>query len=175
MVEKRIDNVTAFIESLKYYEENEKSPSLQGFIETLALDDKPEKEKENSGVTLVSLHSSKGLEFPVVFIVGVEQDMLPHSKSIDEPGGLEEERRLMYVGITRAMKELFLTYTACRIKYGTKTMSMPSQFIAEMPDKVIEHIGIEGEAEEMDAEEIDIKADYDRIMGILMVDGVSGL
>ncbi|MDO8281957.1 MAG: UvrD-helicase domain-containing protein [Thermodesulfovibrionia bacterium] len=167
VVEKRIDNVTAFIESLKYYEENEKSPSLQGFIETLALDDKPEKEKENSGVTLVSLHSSKGLEFPVVFIVGVEQDMLPHSKSIDEPGGLEEERRLMYVGITRAMKELFLTYTAYRIKYGTKTLSMPSQFIAEMPDKVIEHIGIEGEGEEMDAEEIDIKADYDRIMGIL--------
>ncbi|MBI4826777.1 MAG: UvrD-helicase domain-containing protein [Nitrospirae bacterium] len=167
VVEKRIDNVTAFIESLKYYEENEKSPSLQGFIETLALDDKPEKEKENSGVTLVSLHSSKGLEFPVVFIVGVEQDMLPHSKSIDEPGGLEEERRLMYVGITRAMKELFLTYTAYRIKYGTKTLSMPSQFIAEMPDKIIEHIGIEGEGEEMDAEEIDIKADYDRIMGIL--------
>lgn len=167
VVEKRIDNVTAFIESLKYYEENEKSPSLQGFIETLALDDKPEKEKEQSGVTLVSLHSSKGLEFPVVFIVGVEQDMLPHSKSIDEPGGLEEERRLMYVGITRAMKELFLTYTAYRIKYGTKTLSMPSQFIAEMPDKVIEHIGFEGESEEMDAEEIDIKADYDRIMGIL--------
>lgn len=169
VVEKRIDNVTAFIESLKYYEENEKSPSLQGFIETLALDDKPEKEKEKSGVTLVSLHSSKGLEFPVVFIVGVEQDMLPHSKSLDEPGGLEEERRLMYVGITRAMKELFLTYTAYRIKYGTKTLSMPSQFIAEMPDKVIEHIGIEGDAEEADAEEIDIKADYDRIMGILMV------
>lgn len=167
VVEKRIDNVTAFIESLKYYEENEESPSLQGFIETLALDDKPEKEKEQSGVTLVSLHSSKGLEFPVVFIVGVEEDMIPHIKSADEPGGLEEERRLMYVGITRAMKELFLTYTAYRVKYGTKTMSMPSQFLGEMPDEIIEHIGFEGEAEEFDAEDIDIKDDYDRIMGIL--------
>ena len=164
---KRIDNVNAFIESLKYYEENEKSPSLQGFIETLALDDRPEKEEKKSGVTLVSLHSSKGLEFPVVFIVGVEEDMLPHSKSLDDEGGLEEERRLMYVGITRAMKELFLTYTTYRIKYGTKTISSPSPFIGEMPDAVIEHIEAEGAAEEEDAEEIDIKEDYERIMGIL--------
>ncbi|HDZ62639.1 MAG TPA: ATP-dependent DNA helicase Rep [Nitrospirae bacterium] len=164
---KRIDNVNAFVESLKYYEENEKSPSLQGFIETLALDDKPEKEQEKSGVTLVSLHSSKGLEFPVVFIVGVEEDMIPHSKSLDDEGGLEEERRLMYVGITRAMRELFLTYTACRIKYGTKTVSSPSQFIAEMPDEIIEHIETECADEEASAEEIDIKEEYEKVMAIL--------
>ncbi len=167
VVVKRIDNVNAFIESLKYYEENEKSPSLQGFIETLALDDRPEREKEKNGVTLVSLHSSKGLEFPVVFIVGVEEDMIPHSKSLDDEGGLEEERRLMYVGITRAMKELFLTYTTYRFKYGTKTISIPSQFIGEMPDEVIEHIETEDADEEEIPEDIDIKEEYERVMGIL--------
>ncbi len=164
---KRADNVKTFIGSLKYYEENEKSPSLQGFIETLALDNRPEKEEEQGGVTLVSLHSSKGLEFPVVFIVGVEDDTIPHSKSIDEDGGLEEERRLMYVGITRAMKELFITYASCRTKYGTKTLTIPSQFIGEMPEEVVEHIGFEAPAEEDDIKDVDIRDDYDRIMGIL--------
>ena len=96
-----------------------------------------EKEKKSFGVTLISLHSSKGLEFPVVFIVGVEEDILPHKKSA---GDVEEERRLFYVGITRAMKELFITHTAHRTKYGKNVPSNHSRFIEEIPEEVLKKI-----------------------------------
>jgi superfamily I DNA/RNA helicase len=83
---------------------------------------------------LISLHSSKGLEFPAVFIVGVEEDILPHKKSA---GDIEEERRLFYVGITRAMKELFITHTSHRLKYGKAAPSNPSRFLKEIPEEVM--------------------------------------
>lgn len=165
---KRIDYINAFVESLKYYEETEDSPSLQGFLETLALDNNPEKDEKKGGVTLVSLHSSKGLEFPVVFIVGVEDEIIPHRKSLLDKGGLEEERRLMYVGITRAMKELFLTYTKYRVRYGSKTPSTPSPFLEEIPAGVVEYIDTVNSVETDKTEEkIDIRADYAKVMKIL--------
>ena len=138
---------------------------MQGFIETLALDDQIPKEEKNRGVTLVSLHSSKGLEFPVVFIVGVDEEIFPHKKSVHDTGGLEEERRLMYVGITRAMKELFISYTQYRVKYGTKNTSTPSTFINEIPEEVVRHIDTVTPSgpDEME-EEIDIKAEYAKLM-----------
>jgi len=136
---KKIENVDLFIESLADYEKREESASLQGFLETMALTDMEEsKEEESFGVTLISLHSSKGLEFPVVFLVGMEDGILPHKKSIFTEGGLDEERRLCYVGITRAMEELYITHTGRRIKYGKEEPSTPSRFIAEIPDDVIE-------------------------------------
>lgn len=152
---KRVENVDGFIESLIHYEEREISPSLRGFLETMSLVEMEEiKEEEAKGVTLISLHSSKGLEFPVVFIVGAEEDILPHKKSVYS-GDIEEERRLMYVGITRAMKELYITYTCHRIKYGKEEPSMPSRFIEEIPDTATESLN---RADEDNSEESERKA-----------------
>ena len=135
----RIEAYEDFISSMAHYESKEPAPTLHGFLEALALTDlmNEKKEKKSFGVTLISLHSSKGLEFPIVFIVGVEEDILPHKKSV---GDVEEERRLFYVGITRAMKELFITHTAHRLKYGKNVPSNPSRFLQEIPEEVIKKI-----------------------------------
>jgi superfamily I DNA/RNA helicase len=138
----RIENINGFVESITYYESVEESPSLHGFLETMALTDLMEEreEKNRGGVTLISFHSSKGLEFPVVFITGVEEDMLPHKKSADRDEDIEEERRLFYVGITRAMNELYITYTDRRLKYGKEKPSVPSRFLSEIPENVIKRL-----------------------------------
>ena len=135
---RRIENIEGFIESMTHYESMESSPSLQGFLETMALTDliEEKEEKGGEGVTLISFHSSKGLEFPVVFIAGTEEDILPHKKSADNDQGIEEERRLFYVGITRAMNELYLTYTNHRLKYGKEIPSVPSRFLGEIPEEL---------------------------------------
>ena len=139
---KRVENMDGFIESLSHYESAEASPSLQGFLETMALTDlmKEKEEKGGRGVTLISFHSVKGLEFPVVFIAGIEEDMLPHRKSADRDEDIEEERRLFYVGITRAMDELYLTHTEHRSKYGKEKGSVPSRFLRELPDESVRKI-----------------------------------
>src|SRR5208283_5564895 len=110
--------------------------------ETLALTDllKDKEERNGNGVTLTSFHSAKGLEFPVVFIVGVEDDILPHKKSVYEPSGLEEERRLFYVGITRAMRELYICRAGHRIRYGKSTPCNASRFLDELPEEAIRRI-----------------------------------
>jgi DNA helicase-2/ATP-dependent DNA helicase PcrA len=135
---RRIENLDGFIESIKHYESVQKGPSLPGFLETMALTDLIEEKEEQGeyGVTLISFHSSKGLEFPVVFITAAEEDIIPHKKSVAAQGGIEEERRLFYVGITRTIKELFITYTEKRVKYGKEKPSVPSRFLEEIPDDV---------------------------------------
>lgn len=135
---RKIENLDGFVDSITHYESKELSPSIQGFLETMALTDliEEKEEKGGHGVTLISFHSSKGLEFPVVFIAGTEEDILPHKKSSDSDDGIEEERRLFYVGITRAMNELYITYTGHRLKYGKETPSVPSRFLGEIPDDV---------------------------------------
>ncbi len=132
---RRIENLDGFIDSIRHYETTEPGPSLHGFLETIALTDlmKEKEEKGGRGVTLISFHSAKGLEFRVVFIVAAEEDILPHKKSVRMNEDLEEERRLFYVGITRAMKELYITYTGFRTKYGKDAPSFPSRFIEEIP------------------------------------------
>ncbi len=139
---RKLENLDDFIASLSRYESEETDPSLQGFLETLALTDmlSEKEEKAGGGVTLISFHSSKGLEFPVVFIVGVEEEILPHRKSADSPESVEEERRLFYVGITRAMKELYITRAGYRIKYGKVLPSPPSRFISEIDDELLQRI-----------------------------------
>lgn len=139
---RKMENLEGFIGSIAHYEKDEEAPSLQGFLETLALIDliKDKEEKGGRGVTLISFHSSKGLEFPVIFIVGVEEDILPHKKSIHDDGTAEEERRLFYVGITRAMRELYITYADHRMKYGKDTPVAPSRFLEEIPDGVIKRL-----------------------------------
>lgn len=136
---KRVENMDGFIDSLSHYESTEESPFLHGFLETMALTEliKEKEGKGSRGVTLISFHSVKGLEFPVVFIAGVEEEMLPHKKSADKNEDIEEERRLFYVGITRAMNELYITHTEHRIKYGKVKTSVPSRFLQELPEEAI--------------------------------------
>jgi DNA helicase-2/ATP-dependent DNA helicase PcrA len=132
---RRTENLDGFIDSIRHYESTEDAPSLHGFLETIALTDlmKEKEEKGGRGVTLISFHSAKGLEFPVVFIVAAEENILPHKKSAQANEDIEEERRLFYVGITRAMKELYITYTGYRTKYGRQSPSSPSRFLDEIP------------------------------------------
>src|SRR6202011_1478382 len=84
-------------------------------------------------VTLITLHAAKGLEFPIVFLVGVEEGVLPHQRSVDDPKQLEEERRLFYVGITRAMRSLYLVRAFRRTMYGTSSVNTPSRFLLDVP------------------------------------------
>lgn len=139
---RKIENLDAFIGTLSRYESEDAAPSLHGFLETLALTDflREKNEKAGGGVTLISFHSAKGLEFPVVFIVGVEEDILPHKKSAAGDGSIEEERRLFYVGITRAMRALYITYAGHRIKYGKKVAVNPSRFLDEIPEEVVKRL-----------------------------------
>ncbi len=136
---RKMENMDGFVQSIRHYESVDPSPSLQGFLEAMALTDllEAKEEKGGWGITLISFHSAKGLEFPVVFIVGTEEDILPHRKSAALQEGLEEERRLFYVGITRAMHELYITYTDHRTKYGKDTPSFPSRFLEEIPQEAL--------------------------------------
>jgi DNA helicase-2/ATP-dependent DNA helicase PcrA len=113
---------------------------LQTFLEKLALDNEREEEKEAEGdaVTLITMHSCKGLEFPHVYIVGLEEGLLPHSRSKLE-NSLDEERRLFYVAITRAMETLRISHCSSRKKYGTPSPCHPSSFLNELPADLIEH------------------------------------
>ncbi|HET8791384.1 MAG TPA: DNA helicase II, partial [Modicisalibacter sp.] len=96
-------------------------------------------------VQLMTLHSAKGLEFPVVFIAGVEEGLFPHKMSMEEPGRLEEERRLCYVGVTRAMSKLYLTYAELRRLHGKETFQRPSRFLRELPEELLEEVRLRGQ------------------------------
>lgn len=165
---RKLENIEGFVSSLSYYEKDDEAPTLHGFLETLALTDllKAKEEKNGSGVTLISFHSSKGLEFPVVFIVGVEEDILPHKKSVYREEGMEEERRLFYVGITRAMKELHITYCGQRSKYGKDAPCSPSRFLEEIPEDLIKKVD-RMEKASPDEEEEAAKAFFSNIKAML--------
>lgn len=119
-------------------------PNLTEFLETVALVEKEEKpsfaEATAGAVTLMTLHAAKGLEFPVVFIVGMEEGLFPHSRSLMDKEELEEERRLAYVGITRAKDRLYLTYARRRLYFGQRGEMMRSRFIGEIPDAMINRL-----------------------------------
>ncbi|MDA8172664.1 MAG: UvrD-helicase domain-containing protein [Nitrospiraceae bacterium] len=172
MAFKRMENAENFIQSLFHYEEHalpeaEKGPTLQGFLEDLALDGNPEEKDERPfGVVLTTFHSAKGLEFPAVFIACLEEDVLPHKKSVLPGEGTEEERRLFYVGITRAMRELYLTCARFRTKYGKKTPSTPSRFLDEVPADVVRKIE-RLEPEDPERQEMEAKAFFAKIRQML--------
>lgn len=125
-------------ETLKQYEQREEQPSLAGFLEEAALtgrDEPGDKEEKlaQDGIKLMTLHSAKGLEFPRVYLVGMEEGLLPHKRSIDDTStAIAEERRLAYVGVTRAKDYLTLTRSASRMKWGKRRPSIPSRFLMEM-------------------------------------------
>jgi len=123
-------------------------PNINDFLENVALVEaeknskgKISKSQYSNSVTLMTLHAAKGLEFPIVFIVGMEEGLFPHSRSLFEPGQLEEERRLAYVGITRAKNILYLSYASKRLYFGENVSNPPSRFIIDIPEELLENIG----------------------------------
>jgi DNA helicase-2/ATP-dependent DNA helicase PcrA len=114
-------------------------PNLSDFLENVSLvEASTSKGNSPDGVTLMTLHAAKGLEFPVVFMIGMEEGLFPHSRSLWEKEQMEEERRLCYVGITRAKETLYLTYASKRMIYGETSSSAPSRFISDIPEHLLE-------------------------------------
>ncbi|SFU49580.1 DNA helicase II [Halomonas korlensis] len=120
--------------------------ALEAFLAEAALNaGDHEAEDFEDSVQLMTLHSAKGLEFPVVFIAGVEEGLFPHRMSMEEPGRLEEERRLCYVGLTRAMRKLYLTHAELRRLHGKETFQRPSRFLREIPAEFLEEVRLRGQ------------------------------
>jgi DNA helicase-2/ATP-dependent DNA helicase PcrA len=128
-------------------QERTMNPTMSGFLEKVSLmdedrfSDRDKKEHGQDAVTLMSLHSSKGLEFPFVFLVGLEEEILPHKRSIYEDFTIDEERRLCYVGITRARRQLVITRCLHRKRYGRLEEREPSRFLAEIPGELFNETG----------------------------------
>lgn len=135
----RLDNLEEFKSITKTFEERTGSVSLADFLEEISLiADMTEHKETDDVVTLMTIHSAKGLEFPIVFLVGMEDGIFPHQNSIYEQGGLEEERRLCYVGITRAKERLYLSNAKRRMLYGHDVVNPPSRFINEIEKDILE-------------------------------------
>ena len=139
----RLENLDEFLTVTKSFEESSEDKTLVAFLTDLALvadidrlDD--DGQKKTDVVTLMTLHSAKGLEFPVVFLIGMEEGVFPHSRSLMEEMEMEEERRLAYVGITRAEEELFITNAQMRTLFGRTNMNPESRFIKEIPAELVE-------------------------------------
>jgi DNA helicase-2/ATP-dependent DNA helicase PcrA len=135
----REENVQELFSALKEFEERSEDKSLEAFLEEVSLiTDTDQIDASQGAVTLMTLHSAKGLEFPVVFITGMEEGIFPHGNSLRSESGLEEERRLCYVGMTRAMERLFLTSAESRRIYGSYRTCIASRFIDEIPEDLME-------------------------------------
>lgn len=134
----RLENITELYNAARQFEEDAEDSTLMAFLSNASLaSDLDELQQEAAKVSLMTLHSAKGLEFPIVFLVGLEQGLLPHNRSLGDVLALEEERRLCYVGITRAQEQLFLTYAQERFVWGDREKKLPSQFLAELPEQLI--------------------------------------
>jgi len=145
--QQRVDNLHELINACDVFEpENEQLSPLQEFLDRAALDagERQAAEHEDS-VQLMTLHSAKGLEFPAVFLAGMEENLFPHRMSLEEGSGLEEERRLCYVGITRAMELLYLTYAEVRRLHGEEHFNAPSRFLREIPSSLIQEVRLKAE------------------------------
>jgi DNA helicase-2/ATP-dependent DNA helicase PcrA len=129
----RIENLEELISVAREYDATAEQPSLPEFLQQVALLSDADGLRDEEGlVTLMTLHNAKGLEYGIVFMIGCEDGVFPHSRALDE-GNLEEERRLAYVGITRAMRDLYLTYARRRNVFGAQSFGMRSRFIDEIP------------------------------------------
>ena len=139
----RKENLNELKANLMRYEEESDEPTLNGFLEEIALmTDIDNYNADSDTVVMMTLHSAKGLEFPVVFIIGMEDGVFPGNQSIYNPDDMEEERRLAYVGITRAKQELYLTNTRMRLMFGSTTHNAPSRFLGEIPEELTEKTGV---------------------------------
>ncbi|CAI7989607.1 ATP-dependent DNA helicase PcrA, partial [Geodia barretti] len=138
----RVENIEELINAVIEYEQNVPEPTLSDYLENVALiaDIDTMETDTTDMVTLMTLHSAKGLEFPFVFIVGMEEGYLPHGRSLDTQAELEEERRLCYVGITRAMERLYLLHASSRRTFRETEYRIQSRFISEIPEHLIKHV-----------------------------------
>jgi DNA helicase-2/ATP-dependent DNA helicase PcrA len=137
--EERWDNLMELRAVAQEYAAVEPLEALPLFLEQVALvSDADGLSESEAGPALLTLHAAKGLEFPVVFIVGMDEEILPHKRSLDDPEAMQEERRLCYVGITRARDHLYLVHTFRRAAMGQNNMSVPSRFLADIPDDLVE-------------------------------------
>ena len=138
----RAENLEELVSACRQFvPENPEQPPLPQFLDRASLDaGDGQAEEFEDGVQLMTLHSAKGLEFPLVFLAGMEENLFPHAMSREEPGRLEEERRLAYVGITRAMRSLFLTYAESRRLHGNETFNSMSRFVREIPPQLLREV-----------------------------------
>ncbi len=133
--EDRLANVDELVSAARVFDREHPGASVVDFLEEISLASAVDRWKDEAGaVTLMTLHAAKGLEFPAVFIVGLEQGLLPHSRASEDGAELEEERRLFFVGITRARRELFLSHCRIREFRGQRTATIPSAFLGELPE-----------------------------------------
>jgi len=141
----RIDNIGEFISAVSEYEKTEESPSLAGFLESVSLvSDLDGYDEQEDTCVLMTIHSAKGLEFPVVFLAGMEEGLFPSARSSQTAEDLEEERRLCYVAITRAKEQLYISNAKTRTLYGQTTHQTNSRFLTEIPSTLLEEDGVSG-------------------------------
>jgi DNA helicase-2/ATP-dependent DNA helicase PcrA len=140
----RVENLDQLVETAARFERSwdiEDGDVLTVFLNHVALEaNEMTDDEDHDAVQLMTLHAAKGLEFPVVFLVGLEEGLFPHSMSLHDRERFEEERRLCYVGMTRAMEQLFMSHAESRLIHGREWNSKPSRFMNEIPGEFIEHI-----------------------------------
>ena len=144
---RRLENVNELLKWIERIKQNDLSADLASVVSKLTLVDTMDRDKDkenNHGVHLMTLHAAKGLEFPFVYLVGMEENILPHRNSIEEES-IEEERRLAYVGMTRAQQQLTLSYTMQRKSYGKVLTTEPSRFLTELPDELVQRRGVQSD------------------------------
>jgi len=133
-----VENVEELIAAMESYEEETEQPSVEDFLDHVTLMTDTDTLDTSAGqVTLMTLHGAKGLEFPVVFITGLEEGLFPHERSLNDEGKIDEERRLFYVGITRSRQRLFLSFCDVRNQYGRTSLRRPSRFLTELPKETL--------------------------------------
>lgn len=138
----RAENLKELVNSVLDYEKMAENPTLEAYLDQVSLvADADKMDDKKNCVTLMTMHNAKGLEFPIVFITGLEEGLFPHNNSIEKDEEVQEERRLCYVGMTRAMDALYLTGAACRYVYGTPQWRAPSRFLAEIPKDMLRVTG----------------------------------
>lgn len=139
--ETRIENLKEFLSVAKEFEKSEDEPNLENFLSQISLvADIDNADMDDDRVTLMTLHSAKGLEFPIVFMSGMEEGLFPHSRTLMNPEEIEEERRTCYVGITRAQRKLYMTNARGRMIYGRSVSYPQSRFLAEIPEEYMERL-----------------------------------
>jgi ATP-dependent DNA helicase UvrD/PcrA len=137
----RLENLAELLSAAADYEARDEAPSLAGFLDQVSLLSDADQVRDDAPVVLMTLHSAKGLEFHHVFLVGLEEGIAPHSRSLQRPEALEEERRLLYVGMTRARERLHLSWAQSRQFFGQRRVSEPSRFLSEIPGDRVERSG----------------------------------
>jgi DNA helicase II / ATP-dependent DNA helicase PcrA len=139
--QERLENLAELLSAAADYDAREEAPGLAGFLDRAALVSETDRLRDDAPVLLMTLHAAKGLEFDSVFLVGLEEGLLPHSRSLVAEDALEEERRLCYVGMTRAMERLHLSWARSRQVFGQRRVSEPSRFLSEIPEGGLERSG----------------------------------